>query len=132
MQSKQGLDMLERVRRIVETLPETEELIDGFGHTVMKVKGKTFVMMGENDGTPGLSFKSDKETQFLLLHQSGYVKTPYIGHHGWVSIDKGSNPNWDELTGHIKEAYLLAAPKRLAQQVLKGGKGIGIDDTEQA
>lgn len=46
MKSKQGLDMLERVRGICRPLPEVEEIIDGFGHNVMKVRGKTFVMMG--------------------------------------------------------------------------------------
>ncbi|MBJ9991722.1 MmcQ/YjbR family DNA-binding protein [Paenibacillus sp. S28] len=120
MKSKQGLDMLERVRGICRPLPEVEEIVDGFGHNVMKVRGKTFVMMGENEGVPSLSFKSTKEEQFLLLQQEGYVKTPYIGHHGWVSVDKSSVPNWDELAVLIKEAYLLAAPKRLVKQVIEG------------
>jgi predicted DNA-binding protein (MmcQ/YjbR family) len=121
MKSKQGLDMLERVRLICSELPEVEEIIDGFGHNVMKVRGKTFVMMGENEGAAGLSIKSDKEKQFLLLQQGGYVKTPYIGQHGWVSIDKAAIPDWEELALLIKEAYLLAAPKRLAKQVLERG-----------
>ncbi|CAH0119723.1 MULTISPECIES: MmcQ/YjbR family DNA-binding protein [unclassified Paenibacillus] len=119
MKSKQGMDMLERVRAICAPLPEVEELIDGFGHNVMKVRGKTFVMMGENQGIPSLSFKSTKEEQFLLLQQGGYVKMPYIGNHGWVSVDKAATPDWGELSGLIKEAYLLAAPKKLAKQVLE-------------
>lgn len=119
MKSKQGVDMLEQVRAICGPLPEVEELINGFGHTVMKVRGKTFVMMGENEGHPNLSFKADKEGQFLLLQQGGYVKTPYIGHHGWVSVDQRADPNWNELSGLIKEAYLLAAPKKLVKQVLE-------------
>lgn len=114
--------MLERVRNICAELPEVEEIVDGFGHNVMKVRGKTFVIMGENEGAAaGLSIKSDKEKQFLLLQQGGYVKTPYIGQHGWVSIDKTAAPDWDELAVLIKEAYLLAAPKRLVKQVLEHG-----------
>jgi len=119
MKSALGLDMLERVRNICKPLPEVEELIDGFGHNVFKVKGKSFVIMGENDGRPGLSFKSDKEKQHLLLQKGGYVKTPYIGHHGWVSLDHTAVPQWDELAGLIREAYLRAAPKRLVKQVLE-------------
>lgn len=46
MKSKRGLDMLERVRAICASLPEVEEIVDGFGHDVMKVRGKTFIMMG--------------------------------------------------------------------------------------
>lgn len=77
--------------------------------------------MGENEheGSPGLSIKSDKEQQYLLLQQGGYVKTPYIGQHGWVSLESGSTPNWGELADLIKEAYLRAAPKKLMKQVLE-------------
>ncbi|WP_274362925.1 MmcQ/YjbR family DNA-binding protein [Paenibacillus thermotolerans] len=117
--SQQGLAMVEQVRRICEPLPEVEEIIDGFGHTVFKVKGKTFIMMGENDkdGTTGLSFKSDRENQEILLQSGRYVKTPYIGHHGWVSMKKGESIDWDELAVLLKEAYLRAAPKRLVKQL---------------
>ena len=75
--------------------------------------------MGENDGTPGLSFKSDKEQQYVLLQQGGYVKTPYIGHHGWVSLSTDTDPDWNQLDELIKEAYLRAAPKRLVKQILE-------------
>lgn len=117
--SQQGLAMVEQVRRICRPLPEVEEIIDGFGHTVFKVKGKTFIMMGQDDkdGTTSLSFKSDRENQEILLQQGRYVKTPYIGHHGWVSVKKGEPIDWDELASLLKEAYLRAAPKRLVKQV---------------
>lgn len=121
MQTPLGMEMLERVRGICGTLPEVEQIVDGFGHDVMKVRGKTFIMMGEghNSATPSLSIKAAKEQQYLLLEQGGYVKTPYIGQHGWVSVDMEVGPNWDELSVLIQEAYLLAAPKRLAKQVLE-------------
>ncbi|GGD91245.1 MmcQ/YjbR family DNA-binding protein [Paenibacillus nasutitermitis] len=125
MKSKQGMDMLERVRAICSPLPDVEEVIDGFGHNVMKVRGKTFIMMGENDGFPSLSLKSSKEEQFLLLEKGGYIKTPYIGQHGWVSLDKAAAPDWSGLSVLIKEAYLLAAPKKLVKQVLESDENKG-------
>lgn len=115
----QGMEMLDEVRRIRSSLPEVEEIIDGFGHTTFKVKGKSFIMMGENVGVPGLSFKSNLETQEILLQQGGFEKTPYIGHHGWVSVKKGEPLDWTELSELLKEAYLRAAPKRLVKQVLQ-------------
>jgi hypothetical protein len=118
MKTKQGIEMLDNVRRICNSLPEVEEIIDGFGHTTFKVKGKSFIMMGENEEVvPGLSFKSDRENQEFLLQQGPYFKTPYIGQHGWVSIK--SPQNWDELEPLLKEAYLRAAPKRLAKQFME-------------
>lgn len=118
LKSKAGMEMLEKVCQICVAFPEVEEIIDGFGHTTFKVKGKSFVMMGENDGHAVLSFKSDLETQQLLLQEERYVKTPYIGQHGWVSIKKGEPIDWNDLEGLIKEAYLRAAPKRLVKQFL--------------
>ncbi len=117
MRSIEGAAALERVRGICLQWPEAEEIVDGFGHNTFKVNGKSFVIMGEDerDGTIWISFKSDRETQSVLILQDGYVKTPYIGQHGWVS----TNPpeRWDELTELIREAYLRAAPKRLVKEL---------------
>ncbi len=114
IKSKEGLELAERVRAIGSTLPEVEEIVDGFGHLTFKVRGKSFVILGENGaGELGLSFKSDKETQEILLQQGRYVKTPYIGQHGWVSVKDIDFIDWNELDGLMKEAYLRAAPKRL-------------------
>lgn len=74
--------------------------------------------MGENEGNAGLSFKSDRENQEILLQQGRFFKTPYIGRHGWVSVKTGEPIDWDELGELIKEAYLRAAPKRLVKQLL--------------
>lgn len=108
--------MLEKVRTICLALPETVELIDGFGHNTFKINGKSFVISGESEKGFGLSFKSDRETQELLLQKEHFFKTPYIGRHGWVSIQNPDGEDWDVLTDLIQEAYLRAAPKRLVKQ----------------
>ena len=107
---------LETVRKICLALPEAVEHIDGFGHNTFKINGRSFVISGENEKGFGLSFKSDRETQDLLLQKEHFYKTPYIGQHGWVSIQNPAEVNWDELTDLIQEAYLRAAPKRLVKQ----------------
>lgn len=108
--------MLENVRTICLSMPEGVEVIDGFGHNTFKVNGKSFVISGESEKGFSLSFKSDRETQALLLQKEHFYKTPYIGQHGWVSILNPADENWDELTDLIQEAYLRAAPKRLVKQ----------------
>ena len=119
-----GIALLERVRRLCEGWPEAVEGIDGFGHTNFKVRGKSFVIMGDYEGIPSLSFKSDKETQHLLIQHDRYAKTPYIGHHGWVSIEPDQPIEWVELEELLREAYLRAAPKRLVKELLaEQGKG---------
>ena len=108
--------MLENVRNICLALPEAVEHIDGFGHNTFKINGKSFVISGDSEKGFSLSFKSDRETQAILLQKEHFSKTPYIGHHGWVSIQNPAEDDWDELTDLIKEAYLRAAPKRLVKK----------------
>jgi predicted DNA-binding protein (MmcQ/YjbR family) len=106
----------ENLRNICLALPEAVEIIDGFGHNTFKINGKSFVISGESDKGFSLSFKSDRETQEILLQKEHFFKTPYIGHHGWVSIQNPNGEDWDELTDLIHEAYLRAAPKRLVKK----------------
>ncbi|MDM5451702.1 MmcQ/YjbR family DNA-binding protein [Peribacillus simplex] len=108
--------MLENVRNICLALPEAVEHIDGFGHNTFKINGKSFVISGESGNGFRLSFKSDRETQEFLLQKESFFKTPYIGRHGWVSIQNPDREGWGELTILIQEAYLRAAPKRLVKK----------------
>jgi predicted DNA-binding protein (MmcQ/YjbR family) len=116
MKFQEVAGMLENVRKICLALPEAVEHIDGFGHNTFKINGKSFVISGESEKGFSLSFKSDRETQALLLQKEHFFKTPYIGHHGWVSIQNPHGEDWDELTDLIHEAYLRAAPKRLVKK----------------
>ncbi|RST72605.1 MmcQ/YjbR family DNA-binding protein [Siminovitchia acidinfaciens] len=118
MKPQDTAGMLDNVRNICLALPEAVEHIDGFGHNTFKINGKSFVISGENEKGFGLSFKSDRETQEILLQKECFFKTPYIGHHGWVSIQNPAGEVWEELTDLIQEAYLRAAPKRLVKQWL--------------
>ncbi|WP_053376924.1 MmcQ/YjbR family DNA-binding protein [Paenibacillus sp. FJAT-27812] len=109
MKTAKGINMLEQVRLICKELPEVVDLIDGHGHNTFKVKDKSFIMMSDY----GITFKSDLETQEILLQEERFFKPAYIGHRGWVSI---SDPqDWEEMGVLIKEAYLRAAPKRLVK-----------------
>ncbi|HWO77406.1 MAG TPA: MmcQ/YjbR family DNA-binding protein [Bacillus sp. (in: firmicutes)] len=116
MSSQEELGLLESARNVCLALPEAVEHIDGFGHTTFQINGKSFVRLGESEKGSSLSFKSNRETQEWLLQKEYFFKTPYIGHHGWVSIRNPRKENWVELTELIQEAYLLAAPKRLVRE----------------
>ncbi|WP_237389644.1 MmcQ/YjbR family DNA-binding protein [Bacillus sp. USDA818B3_A] len=116
MNSQDTERTLEKLRNICLSLPEAIEVIDGFGHNTFKINGKSFVISGESEKGFNLSFKSDRETQELLLQKEHFYKTPYIGHHGWVSIKNPAEEDWEELSDLIQEAYLRAAPKRLVKK----------------
>jgi len=117
LKSEMAFAMRDLVRALCAGLPEVEEKIDSFGHTSFRVNDKPFVMMGENEGGGGASiaFKTAPSTQEALLEQEAdkYFKTPYIGHHGWVSLRLGMPVERQEIEGLLLEGYRRTAPKRL-------------------
>ncbi|MDF2648542.1 MAG: phosphoribosylglycinamide formyltransferase [Paenibacillus sp.] len=117
--SIKGLELVAKVRAFCMELPEVEEKVDGFGHIAFRVKDKPFVIMGETDGQPSTSIKTNMTTQEFLLHQEGtpFHKTPYIGQHGWVSILDTEKVPWKEIEDLIMEGYARTAPKKLLSQL---------------
>ena len=117
--SKQELDFIERVRKATRKLPGVDVSIDGFGHTTFKVGKKSFVLVGGgNDGNEGsISIKADPTTQASLVKHGPYVRTPYIGQHGWVSLFGYVKIDWKQVAELIEDAYRLAAPKKLLKEL---------------
>ncbi|WP_036745334.1 MmcQ/YjbR family DNA-binding protein [Paenibacillus sp. UNC451MF] len=120
--SRKGLELVEKIRKQCSTFPEVTENIDSFGHTSFRVKDKPFVMLGEKDQV-FLSIKTDKDTQQFLLQQedTNYLKTRYIGHHGWVTVRSHERADWKELEELIIEAYFRNAPRKY-QSLLKASR----------
>lgn len=119
VRSEQGHQVLLHVRQVCANLPEVEETVDGFGYTTYSIGSKSFIKIGETAEGVGIAFKSDHENQDVLIQTGRYVKTPYIGHHGWVSVRPDLDPEWNELSELLVEAYLRTAPKRLVRQFVK-------------
>ncbi|MGH2582754.1 MAG: MmcQ/YjbR family DNA-binding protein [Anaerolineales bacterium] len=117
--SKKGLALVSRVRRLCERYPEVTEVIDGFGHTVFKVHGKSFIFIGEGEGKVYLTLRLLHETQdFLTRHQpKRFSKSAYIGQHGWTTLNPDVQINWGEVEGFIDEAYRRTAPKTVLKQL---------------
>jgi predicted DNA-binding protein (MmcQ/YjbR family) len=42
---------------------------------------------------------------------------PYVGHRGWIGIRLDVEPDWDEITNIIRDAYRRVAPQKLAAQL---------------
>jgi predicted DNA-binding protein (MmcQ/YjbR family) len=111
-------DLIRRVKKICAPLPEVAVEKDGHGHTSFRVRKKTFVMIGGgHDGCGSISIKADLPAQDLLVKRGPYVRTPYIGQHGWVTVWGNDTIDWDEVSELVADAYRASAPKRLLQQL---------------
>lgn len=109
--------LLAALRDACARLPEIHERIDGFGHTVFKVRRASFLIAGQGADGVGVSIRSDPAHQAELVRRGPYYRTPYIGRHGWVTIDRPLEHDWAEVARLIVDAYRRVAPKRLAERV---------------
>lgn len=117
LQSPEGQRLLAALRAVCGGLPEVVEEIDGFGHTTFRVGKKSFVIAGTGEKGGAISIKSDPATQEVLVRRGPYYRTPYIGQHGWVSIERPLDHDWAEVEDLIVDGYRRAAPKRLLKQL---------------
>ena len=112
-------DALEaRMREICMALPEVTEK-DG-GRAAWQVRAKSFVMFMDKhhgDGRVGIWAKATHETQDMLVHGSPetFYVPPYMGPSGWVGMRLDlPGTDWETAASLVRDAYRLAAPKRLA------------------
>jgi len=111
--------MVSRVRRTCERYLAVSEIIDGFGHTVFKVRGKSFIFIGENEDKVYLTLRLLHETQDFLTHHQPkrFWKSAYIGQHGWATLNPDFKIAWGEVEGLIDEAYRRTAPKTVLKHM---------------
>jgi predicted DNA-binding protein (MmcQ/YjbR family) len=86
-----------------------------WGHTALKVRGKTFAWLDETDGGLSLTVKlpvsRDFAEHFDFAAPAGYG----LGRSGWIAcrFAAGETPDLGLLERWILESYRAVAPKRL-------------------
>jgi predicted DNA-binding protein (MmcQ/YjbR family) len=111
--SPAGRKLRDALREACGRLPEVDEVRDGFGHTTFKVRKRSFVIAGMGEDGTSVSVKSDPATQAFLVRHGPWYRTPYIGQHGWVTLDDPLDAEWEDVVEIIEDGWRLAAPKRL-------------------
>ena len=109
---------LQRVRRICAAFPETTEKLS-HGEPTFFVRKKVFTMFANNhhnDGHIAVWVPAPVGVQAMLIEASPerFFKPPYVGMRGWVGIDLGRISD-EDLEFHIRQAWALVAPKKLAR-----------------
>ena len=90
-----------------------------WGHTALKVRGKTFAWLDETEGALSLTVKlpvsRDFAETFDFAEPAGYG----LGRSGWIScrFANGDGADLDLLKRWIAESYRAVAPKKLAALV---------------
>ena len=108
----------ERLRRRGLALPEAVEEFP-WGHSALKVRGKTFVFLNQSDEELSLSVKLPVSRDFALIFDWAEPTGYGLGRSGWVSARFGPSdaPDLELLERWIVESYKAVAPKKLGNTV---------------
>lgn len=92
-----------------------------WGETVVKVKGKVFVFVGENEGRLSMTTKLPRSGPAALTLPFTAPCGYGLGKSGWVTarFDAGEDIPTDLLVAWVDESYRAVAPKR-SVKVLEG------------
>lgn len=111
LQAPRAKKALASIRRIVATLPETDEGVQ-FGGAAWRVGKKTFATL--HDFGKGLAayFWVGIGRQGPLAMDPRISIPPYQGHNGWIALDLDAGASVSELEDFLIESYRHFAPRR--------------------
>ncbi len=114
---------LARFLALCDRLPETQIAMFGERHLAIKFRAKAFAYylnQHHDDGVACACCKSTRQRQSQLISQDPkrFLVPAYLGPSGWVSIRLDlPSVNWKEVESLLTQAFMLAAPKRLAARL---------------
>ncbi len=108
----------EDLRQFGLGLPEAAEE-SPWGHCALKVRGKTFVFLNEEEAEPSMSTKLPVSRDFALIFDFAEPTGYGLGRSGWITsrFGPGDEPDLDLLRRWIVESYRAVAPKKLSALV---------------
>jgi predicted DNA-binding protein (MmcQ/YjbR family) len=99
-----------KVRELALALPDTK-LTMTWGSPHFRVGEKIFCGFGSDDGKPVLGVKLEQNHARSVVREARFWPAPYVGKHGWVSLDVTQRKSWNEVAALIRESYQLIAAK---------------------
>ena len=117
---------IDKLRKLCLALPEATEK-EAWSTPTFRIRDKMFAMFAEHhhgDTRVAVWIKAPPGEQEVLIgaDPERFFKPPYVGVNGWIGVNLGAGVDWDEVADHLREGYLMAAPKKLAAELREGGK----------
>jgi hypothetical protein len=112
-------DVPAAVREVCLWFPETTEVVS-HGSPDFRVRGKTFatyVVNHHGDGRLALWLAAPPGAQphYTEADPDYFFVPPYVGPRGWLGVHLNHGLDWNRIAHHVREAYVVIAPKKLSQ-----------------
>ncbi len=104
--------LLGPLREICLALPEAHETRN-FDSPWFRAGKKVFAIFNVRDDGPAVSFRAEPMQRAELLAEERFSPTPYMHHHGWVSLRLEEPVDWDEVEELLLDSYRQQALKRM-------------------
>jgi hypothetical protein len=122
IESDQAHGILEKLRTIVNALPEVSERPSHSTPTFFIRDKKVLASLWEDHhDTEGIYIwcpaPPGVQEELVERESDRFFRPAYVGHRGWIGMHLTVDPDWDEVTEILKEAYRLVAPKTLAAKL---------------
>lgn len=79
------------------------------GHPTFRVNERIFAVFEEYRGEWTVAVQVGKPMQRVFLDDPRFIRTPYLGQHGWVSLRLSRRPetraDWDEIAALLRGSY---------------------------
>ncbi|HET7738237.1 MAG TPA: MmcQ/YjbR family DNA-binding protein [Tepidiformaceae bacterium] len=119
-----------RFAKLCEAYPETTATSPFENeHLSLEVAGKRFgyylYQHFGDDGRSGAVLKAAPGAQEILVDSDPdrFWVPAFVGRHGWIGIRLDlEEPDWDEVATFVRDAWLLAAPKKVRRAFEGGGQ----------
>lgn len=104
--------LLAELRAVCAKLPGAEEYVM-VHHPAFRIGKKPFAIVGIGRDTkqPRFSINLGPEAQLDLLDDPRFIKTPYLGRHGWVSVAR-ADVKLAELSGLVIDSWRRVATSK--------------------
>ena len=101
-------------------------------HPAFRVGKKPFVIVGFEEATRGttLSINLGRDAQDSLLSDPRFLKTPYIGQHGWVTIAY-KQLSEEEMRTLVVDSWRRVATKRQLAELTRPAQPAGVTKPAQ-
>jgi hypothetical protein len=116
-----GVDPVEQLRRICLALPgATERISHGEPSFFVRDKKQFVTVDDHHHGAEHLGLwcpaAPGVQEELVAQNPEQFFRPPYVGHRGWIGVRIDGDPDWDEITEIVEDAWRAVAPKRLHER----------------